>query len=156
MENSYEFLKVVGGAVLAVLTYIGGSKIFEILVQRRLQKRDSNEQIHASNQGKQIDDLTAFRKELMELIQKQDAKLERQQEKINGFVETNAQLKADNEILKAANEQLMKQVEVLNTSVNSYREKLDKNTLAFDRLKIHIKNLEGILRMHKIDFPEEV
>lgn len=85
-----------GYAAFALLSLLGVGRIVEMLFARFFARKDADKQIHATNQGKQIEaGMQAFNT-WSERLDKVETKLEQVQEKLNSQLVANAELKAEN------------------------------------------------------------
>jgi regulator of replication initiation timing len=93
-------LQWLGGGVLAVLAVFGAGNLILAVVKRYWSKHDIRDDLHASNQGKAIDqDVEAF-KRTDDRLTRLEAKFDKLQEDHNSLMVENAGLKAENEHLK--------------------------------------------------------
>jgi regulator of replication initiation timing len=113
MEIS-EGLKWIVGTIVAILSLLGSvlgiSKLLELRAQRRYTLQDKNNEIHQSNQAKQIEfDQFAFQK-FAERLDKVEAELVMVREKLSSQMEKNARLEVENQHLKETNERQQQEI----------------------------------------------
>jgi len=112
--ESIEIFKWIGGGVIAFLSLLGSvlgiAKLLEIRQQRRYLLEDKTNDIHLSNQAKQIEfDQVVFQK-FADRLEKVEAEVKELREKLSSQMERNARLEVENEHLKATNERQQSEI----------------------------------------------
>lgn len=166
----FETLKWIGVGFAGFGSLFGLSKLVEIYANWRVKKKEraiedqqKQSEIHATNQGKQIETEAALRgrilDELTNRIIRLEEKYESLQEKHNSQVEQSAKITAENQILRDKESRQEKEIEILKkenqrqaTEIVNLKNQLDKTQSDLDHYKREFDSLSAkVERMTKTD-----
>lgn len=127
--ESYPFLAWIEKFVILLLGAGVSAKIVEMYLSRKFKKSDESDEVHATNQGKQIETeseyrmtvFADFRKEINDLR----AQVQTLNDKYNSQFEMSAELKAENKILKEKEQTQEKEINSLKSEI----EKISKENI---------------------------
>lgn len=146
MGDYWDVIKIFGTAFGAIIVWILGSKVFESIagkiIDRRFQRQDQRDAIHESNQTAQIEfDKLAFQR-IVERLDKVENQLNEVRDKLSSQMERNARLEVENQHLKETNERQEIEIKdlrhregILNQQITSLTNMVVKLQTELDQIK---------------------
>lgn len=116
MGNEIQWLAVgqwFGGTIFAILTLLGAAKLLENRQARKYQKLDNAEQVHITNQAKQIDADSQFMQSLIKRVENLEREHKEMQNKLLDQAVTTARTEEENKHLKETNERQAQEIKEL-------------------------------------------